>query len=85
MGKRSRTVEGLTALILEIFRVNGLIPAAGHRLSKDLRLTSARWQVMGALGDGPLTASQVARRIGLSRQYPARREPACGGRAHHAQ
>ena len=68
MGKRSRTVEGLTALILEIFRVNGLLLAGGDRLSKPLGLTSARWQVMGALGDGPLTASQVARRMGLTRQ-----------------
>jgi len=68
MGKRGRAAEGLTALILEVFRVNGLLLAAGDRLSKDLGLTSARWQVMGALGDGPLTASQVARRMGLTRQ-----------------
>ncbi len=68
MAKPSRTVEGLTELILEIFRVNGLLLAAGDRLSKDLGLTSARWQVMGALGDGPLTTSQVARRMGLTRQ-----------------
>ena len=68
MGKRSRAVEGLTGLILEIFRANGLLLAAGDRLSKDLGLTSARWQVMGAIGDGPLTASQVARRMGLTRQ-----------------
>jgi DNA-binding MarR family transcriptional regulator len=68
MAKPSRTVEGLTELILEIFRVNGLLLAAGDRLSKNLGLTSARWQVMGALADGPLTASQVARRMGLTRQ-----------------
>ena len=68
MGKRSRAIDGLTELILEIFRVNGLLLAAGDRLSKDLGLTSARWQVMGAIGDGPLTASQVARRMGLTRQ-----------------
>jgi DNA-binding MarR family transcriptional regulator len=68
MAKPSRTVEGLTELILEIFRVNGLLLAAGDRLTKDLGLTSARWQVMGALGDGPLTTSQVARRMGRTRQ-----------------
>ncbi len=68
MGKRSRAVDGLTELILEIFRVNGLLLAAGDRLSKPLRLTSARWQIMGALRDGPMTASQVARRMGLTRQ-----------------
>jgi len=31
-------------------------------------LTSARWQVLGALADGPLTAAQIARNMGLKRQ-----------------
>jgi len=48
----------MTNLILEIFRVNGLLLAAGDRLTRDLGLTSARWQVLGALAEGPLTAAQ---------------------------
>jgi DNA-binding MarR family transcriptional regulator len=55
-------------LVLEIFRVNGLLLAAGDRLTKDLGLTSARWQVLGALAGGPLTAAQIARNMGLKRQ-----------------
>jgi DNA-binding MarR family transcriptional regulator len=31
-------------------------------------LTSARWQVLGALEAGPLPAAEIARRMGLKRQ-----------------
>ncbi|MEA3292769.1 MAG: MarR family transcriptional regulator [Pseudomonadota bacterium] len=58
----------MTDLVLEIFRVNGLLLAAGDRLTRGLGLTSARWQVLGALEDGPLTAAQIARNMGLKRQ-----------------
>ena len=51
----------LTELVLTVFRVNGLLLDAGDRMTKDLGLTSARWQVMGALEQGPLTAAQIAR------------------------
>ena len=58
----------LTALFLKLFRVNGLLLVAGDRLTSDLGLTSARWQVMSVLADGPLTVSQIARNMGLKRQ-----------------
>ncbi len=68
MKLHTRSAALLTDLILEIFRLNGLLLAAGDELSKDLGLTSARWQVMGSLVDSPLTVSQIARRMGLTRQ-----------------
>jgi DNA-binding MarR family transcriptional regulator len=60
----------LTALILEVFRLNGALIAVGNRLTEPMGLTSARWQVMGAidLNDGPLTVSRIGRRMGLARQ-----------------
>jgi DNA-binding MarR family transcriptional regulator len=58
----------LTELVLTVFRVNGRLLDAGDRMTKGLGLTSARWQVMGALADGPLTAAQIARDMGLQRQ-----------------
>lgn len=64
----SPTGVAMTELILKLFRVNGLILLAGDRLTKDLGLTSARWQVMGALADGPLTVAHIARNMGLKRQ-----------------
>ena len=64
------TTEGaaLTALILETFRLNGRLLGAGDRLTRDLGLSSARWQVMGALEQGPLSVAQIARDMGLTRQ-----------------
>ena len=58
----------LTQLILEVFRVNGQLIAAGDRLVGELGLTSSRWQVLGALAGDPTTVPQIARTMGLSRQ-----------------
>jgi len=60
--------QALTGLILAIFRLNGRLLVAGDRLVADLGLTSARWQVLGALAAGPRTAAQIARAMGLARQ-----------------
>jgi len=70
MSKRTAEGEALTDLILEIFRINGEMLDAGNRIAMPHGLTSARWQVMGAIemADQPLTASQIARRMGLARQ-----------------
>jgi DNA-binding MarR family transcriptional regulator len=57
-------------VILSTFRSNGLLLAAGDRLAAEHGLTSARWQVLGAvaLAKRPLTVPQIARRMGLTRQ-----------------
>lgn len=68
MKKHSPEGGATTELILQVFRVNGLLLGAGDRLTRDLGLSSARWQVLGALAEGPLTAAQVARNMGLTRQ-----------------
>ncbi len=66
----SHTAEGagLTDLILETFRLNGRLLAAGDRLTSGLGLSSARWQVMGAIEGEPLPVAQIARNMGLTRQ-----------------
>jgi DNA-binding MarR family transcriptional regulator len=58
----------LTALILETFRLNGRLLAAGDSLISDLGLSSARWQVMGGIVEAPLPVAQIARNMGLTRQ-----------------
>jgi len=70
MKKRSDKGEHLTQLILETFRLNGEMIDAGNRLTKPMGLTSARWQVMGAIEIAglPITVAQIARRMGLARQ-----------------
>src|ERR671910_3372069 len=70
MKERTRAGEAATELVLAIFRANGLLIASGDQLSASEGLTSARWQVVGAiaLADRPLTVPQIARRMGLTRQ-----------------
>jgi DNA-binding MarR family transcriptional regulator len=60
----------LTQVVLTVFRANGALVAAGEKLARELSLTSARWQVLGAveLAERPLTVPQIARRMGLARQ-----------------
>ncbi len=60
----------VTELILESFRLNGRLLAAGDALVGDLGLTSARWQVLGAVAMSPvpLPVAHIARNMGLSRQ-----------------
>ncbi|HEY6425276.1 MAG TPA: helix-turn-helix domain-containing protein [Pseudonocardiaceae bacterium] len=68
----AQTPEGdaATDLVLCTFRANGAFLAAGDCLAADQGLTSARWQVLGAvaLAGRPLTVAQIARRMGLTRQ-----------------
>ena len=60
--------KAFTALILEIFRFNGRLLAAGDRLMKPLNLSSNRWQILGAVEQRPLSVAQIARNMGLARQ-----------------
>jgi DNA-binding MarR family transcriptional regulator len=59
-----------TKLVLDVFALNGLILAAGDHLAAAEGLTSARWQVLGALALArePLSVPRIARRMGLTRQ-----------------
>ncbi len=69
-GTRTPTGEQATEVILAAFRANGLLIATGDLLAAEHGLTSARWQVLGAvaLAQRPLTVPQIARRMGLTRQ-----------------
>ena len=65
---RSRAGAVLTDLILEVFRLNGRLLAAGDHLTSPVRQTSARWQVLGAIDGAARSVSQIARAMGLTRQ-----------------
>ena len=60
----------LTEIMLAVFRVNGRLLEKGDQLVAPLGLSSARWQVLGAvaLAGKPLTAPQVAEAMGVTRQ-----------------
>jgi DNA-binding MarR family transcriptional regulator len=67
---RTHRAEVATRIVLSTFRANGLFLAAGDELAAREGLTSARWQVLGAveLAERALTVPQIARRMGLARQ-----------------
>ena len=60
----------LSALFLDIFRANGRLIAAGDQLVAPLGLTSARWQVLGAvaMASTPQPVAHIAADMGLARQ-----------------
>ena len=58
----------LTRAILATFRLNGALVQAGDALLCDLGVSSAQWQVLGAIHLGPLPVSQIARDLGRTRQ-----------------
>lgn len=72
MPRTTRTPAGqaLTDLILDLFRLNSRIGAAGDRLVADLGLTSARWQILGAIvaAERPQPVAWLARDLGANRQ-----------------
>jgi DNA-binding MarR family transcriptional regulator len=68
--KRTPAGEALSALVLDLFRLDSLILTAGDRLVARLGLTSARWQVLGAIiaAERPQPVAWLARDLGGNRQ-----------------
>jgi len=69
-GKRTAAGESLTALVLDLFRLNSLLLTEGDRLVSRLGLTSARWQILGvvAASERPQPVAWLARDMGANRQ-----------------
>lgn len=68
--KRTPAGEALTNLVLDLFRLDSLLLTAGDRLVAPLGLTSARWQVLGAIiaAERPQPVAWLARDLGGNRQ-----------------
>jgi DNA-binding MarR family transcriptional regulator len=68
--KRTPVGDALTRLMLDLFRVNSLLLTAGDRLVAGLGLTSARWQILGAIvgAERPQPVAWLARDLGANRQ-----------------
>lgn len=67
---RQTKADKFTDLVLTVFRVNGVLTDWGDDFSAPGGLSSARWQMLGALAlaGQMLTAPQIAVRMGVSRQ-----------------
>lgn len=68
--KRTPQAAAATDLIFEIFRAHGALVALGDRMVAGLGLSTARWQVLGSVGEKARDQSvaMIARNLGLSRQ-----------------
>jgi DNA-binding MarR family transcriptional regulator len=68
--KRTPSGDAFTRLMLDLFRFNSLALTAGDRLVAPLGLTSARWQVLGAIvaAERPQPVAWLARDLGANRQ-----------------
>jgi DNA-binding MarR family transcriptional regulator len=68
--KRTPAGDALTSLMLDLFRLNSLLLTAGDRLVARLGLTSARWQIVGAIvaAERPQPVAWLARNLGANRQ-----------------
>jgi len=68
--KRTPAGDALTGVMLDFFRLNSLVQTSGDRLVARLGLTSARWQILGAIvgAERPQPVAWLARDLGANRQ-----------------
>src|SRR6478609_9266851 len=68
--KRTPVGEALTTLMLDLFRLSSRLLTVGDRLAAGLGLTSARWQILGAItyAERPQPVAWLARDLGANRQ-----------------
>lgn len=59
-----------TDIVLETFKLGGLLVSAGDQMGSEYGVSSARWKVLGAisLSGEPQTVPQIASSMGLTRQ-----------------
>ncbi|WP_430335422.1 MarR family winged helix-turn-helix transcriptional regulator [Rhodococcus sp. ACT016] len=58
----------LSGLALGVFRLNGQFLDVAENLARPAGLTAAWWQVLGAVLTQPLSVSDIAREMGITRQ-----------------
>jgi DNA-binding MarR family transcriptional regulator len=70
MMQHTKQGKMFTQIVLELFKLNGLLIAEGDQITQELGLSSARWKILGALALSlhPMTVSQIANQMGQTRQ-----------------
>ena len=66
--ERTPAANTLSWLVVQVMQLNGLLIAAGDTLAAPAGQTSARWQVLAAVEEAPLSVAQIARAMNLTRQ-----------------
>jgi DNA-binding MarR family transcriptional regulator len=64
------SADAMVELIGQSFRLNSRLQLTADRMSRDVGLSAARWQLLSAVTQAtdPVTISDLARRLGLARQ-----------------
>jgi DNA-binding MarR family transcriptional regulator len=65
---RSGAGDALSELVVHVFRLNGLLITVGDAMAGPSGQTSARWRVLAAIDETPLSVAQIARAWWLTRQ-----------------
>ena len=52
-GSRTPAGDALSELVVQVFRLNGVLAATGDALAEPVGQTSARWRVLATVDDGP--------------------------------
>jgi DNA-binding MarR family transcriptional regulator len=60
--------DRLALVVADVFELAGTFRRSGEALAGRVGQTQARWQLLSVLSDGSWTASDAARRLGVSRQ-----------------
>ncbi|MFD3517342.1 MarR family winged helix-turn-helix transcriptional regulator [Streptomyces sp. NPDC058657] len=58
----------LTRTALGVFHLNGQFIAVSDRMAREVGLTAAWWQVLGAVNRAPAPVASIARTMGITRQ-----------------
>lgn len=66
--RRTPAGNAFSAVAILILRLAGHLTVAGDQLARPAGQTSARWQVLAAAENEPVTVAHIARSLGLARQ-----------------
>ena len=66
--ERSELGDAFSELVVRVFRLEGMLAAAGDALAEPAGQSSARWRVLAAVEDEPRSVAQIARAWSLARQ-----------------
>jgi DNA-binding MarR family transcriptional regulator len=60
--------QGVAQLAVRIFRLEGILTAAGDSLAAPFGQSTARWRILAAVEDEPRSVAQIARAWSFARQ-----------------
>jgi DNA-binding MarR family transcriptional regulator len=66
--ERSEVGDAFSELVIRVFRLEGMLSAAGDALAAPVGQSSARWRVLAAVEAEPRSVAQIARAWSLARQ-----------------